>query len=47
MVNKDLFKSALKQSREIDQISFHGRTCVNVNKNIEDFIFLSHCFICI
>ena len=29
-VNKDLFKSTLKQCKEIDQISFQKGTCVNL-----------------
>ena len=39
LVNKDRFKSALKQRKEIDQISFQKGTCVNLNKNIEDLIY--------
>ena len=38
LVNKDRFKSALKQCKEIDQISFQKGTSVNLNENIEDFI---------
>ena len=48
LVNKDRFKSALKQCKDIDQISFQKGTRVNLNKNIDDFIYIfNHCFICI
>jgi len=38
-VNKDLFKRVLMQCKEINQIGFQKGTCVNLNKNIEDFIY--------
>ena len=37
LVNKDQFKNALKKYRDIDQISFTKGTCINLNKNTEDF----------